>query len=105
MDLADLAVGALGFTTTFASTVWAIVGWAAWRARHWYTMAAHLSLIVVNVFSTVVIVSQLIERPLDLPRGSVTLILLPLIGIPPALQLRAWVLARRLMEARSRTDE
>lgn len=99
MNLADVAVGALGFCTAFASTVWAIVGWSAFVARRWPTVAAHVTLIFVNMFSTIVIVLQLVDHPLDLPRGSVTLILLPLIGLPPILQLRAWLSARTLLLA------
>lgn len=104
--MSDFAIGALGFTTAFASTVWIIVGTSSVIAKRWLEASAYIALILVNLFSTVVIVGLLIDRPFDLPRGSTTLILLPLIGLPPILQLRWWLIGRALIAlGRGEADE
>jgi hypothetical protein len=97
MSVADIAVAALGFTTAFASTVWVIIGWSSYKAKHWGQVSAYSTLIIANAFSTVVLVALLVRRPFNLPPGSSTLILLPLIGLPPTMSLRSWLVARSLM--------
>lgn len=94
MTAADLAVAVLGVSTGFASTVWVIVGWTSIRLHQWWPAFCYASLVVVNALSTLIIGAGLVGHHIALPQGSATLLLMPIIILPPILSLNSWRASR-----------
>lgn len=90
-----IASGVLWFVTGFAATVWTLLAWSSrrhgWRA-FWYGQLS-----AATILGAVVLAAVLINRPFDLPRGVTTLLLIPIMGIPAALQLGEWRQSRRVL--------
>jgi hypothetical protein len=83
----------------FGAAVWVIVAVYDWKlgrrwAAFWYGMLA-----VAYIAATAVMVGRLLMLPLfiDLPRGLVVVILTPVFGVPPGIQLYGWLKARKLI--------
>lgn len=93
----QVAISVLGLSCGFAGTVWFILAWANIRMKRWAAAFSYVSLVLVNVMATVLIVGMILNRPFLLPRGATTLLLIPLVLFPPALQLHAYLSSQRLV--------
>lgn len=93
----QLAVGLLGVAAGFATAVWLIVGVTSIRLHSWWVAACYAVLVLVNVAATGIITGNLIGRSLSLPAGVTTIILLPIMIIPPLLALRSWRSTRKVV--------
>lgn len=104
MMMITAALILLCFSTAAAATIWTIIGWSYWEYNPWRAFW-NFNLAFANLIGAIIIGSRLLEHPIDLPRGVSTLLLLPLIAIPPALRLRDWYAARALTKQRERIHE
>lgn len=82
----------------YAAGVWAMFGWIDIRNRHYGMAMLYASMAATTLFSMAVIGSILIDRPIGLPQGSTTLILMPIIAVPPTIQLLSWAKARQVIQ-------
>jgi hypothetical protein len=97
VSLAVVALVVLCGCCGYATTVWIYAGTAAVRARQRTRAGVYWLLALLTLFSTVVIAARLVERPIDLPMGVTSLILIPLVAIPAALTHKAALDSKKLI--------
>lgn len=92
-----IALAALWLAVGFGAAVWTIVAATAWQhglrwRAFWYMLIG-----IADLTAAIIIGARLINRPLDLPTGVSTLLLLPIILLPAALRLGDWIVARKAL--------
>lgn len=92
-----LSIIALCLVTGFAAAVWTLMAWITLRRRHWWGAFWLTLLALALVIGTVIITASLLRHPLDLPRGTTTLLLVPIIGVPAVLQFSSWLKTRDIL--------
>lgn len=92
-DVITFAFAALGLAVGFGAAVWTIIGFSTWPRNRWRAFW-NFQIAIADLIGSVIIGSRLLGRPLDLPSGTTTLLLLPIIVIPPAFKLHDWFVAR-----------
>jgi hypothetical protein len=91
------AFAALWVAAGFGAAVWSIIGFSMWEQNPWRS-AWNFLIAAADLVAAVVIGARLVGHPIDLLPGVSTLLLLPIIVIPPALKLRDWFTARSLQQ-------
>ena len=92
-----VALGGLWLAVGFGAAVWAIVAATAWRQRLRWRAFWYIQIAVADLIAAIIIGARLINRPIDLPTGVSTILLLPIILLPAALRLGDWIVARRAL--------
>jgi hypothetical protein len=89
----------LSLACGFGAAVWVIVAIYDWKLGRkwpafWYSVLA-----VAYIVATVVLVGRLLMLPpfMHLPRGLAVVVLTPVFGVPPGIQLYGWLKARKLI--------
>lgn len=88
-----VALAGLGLAVGFGAAVWTIIAFSTWPNNRWRAFW-NFQIALADLIASIIIGSRLLGHELSLPRGTATLLLLPIIVIPPALKLRDWFVAR-----------
>jgi hypothetical protein len=91
-----IALIALGLAVGFGGAVWLMVAFFYWRRQQPWGAFWYFNIALADLVAAFIIGYRLTGHSLNLARGVSTLLLLPIIVLPPALQLAALVKAKRL---------